>query len=436
MHTSFMRALLGAGLLVAVASPNAVAQQVEISSSLNPVGSGARALGMGGAFIGVADDATAASWNPAGLARLEKPEFSAAFGYFSRSQNYDSSSHPELNGENGMGMDASGLNYASYVYPFVGFGRNMVLSLNYQRMFDMNKDLNFTFNWEQGGGDTLKDQVRFTQKGYLSTITPAIAIQIIPELYLGVAVNIWNDLLGTCSWEQTYHSSGIGSVGGVGVTDAVLGRSKFVFSGVNANMGFLLNLSKFTIGGVFKSPFTARVDHTGTSAQSGTAIPAAFVATTNETIQMEMPMSYGLGVAYRHNDSWTLGLDIYQTRWSDFLIRSADGSEINPITTKPLSQGRLPDTTQVRLGSEYLLVSGKSVFPLRAGIFYDPEPGAHGVDDFFGFSIGSGYSYKDYSFDLAYQFRKGNAVTGDIPLDGVSTTITEHTLLASLIYRY
>ena len=31
------------------------------TSSFNPVGSGARAVGMGGAFIGMADDATAAS---------------------------------------------------------------------------------------------------------------------------------------------------------------------------------------------------------------------------------------------------------------------------------------------------------------------------------------------------------------------------------------
>ena len=34
-------------------------QRIEIPSSFNPLGSGARALGMGGAFIAVADDATA-----------------------------------------------------------------------------------------------------------------------------------------------------------------------------------------------------------------------------------------------------------------------------------------------------------------------------------------------------------------------------------------
>ena len=46
-------------------------------AGFNFIGTGARARGMGGAFIGVADDATAISWNPAGLATLEKMEGSS-----------------------------------------------------------------------------------------------------------------------------------------------------------------------------------------------------------------------------------------------------------------------------------------------------------------------------------------------------------------------
>ena len=42
---------------------------------------GARSTAMGGAFIGLADDATAAYANPAGLTILTEPEISAEFKY-------------------------------------------------------------------------------------------------------------------------------------------------------------------------------------------------------------------------------------------------------------------------------------------------------------------------------------------------------------------
>ena len=49
-----------------------------------PVGSGARAQGKAVAFIAVADDATAASHNPAGLVQLQQPEGTVVGAYFVR----------------------------------------------------------------------------------------------------------------------------------------------------------------------------------------------------------------------------------------------------------------------------------------------------------------------------------------------------------------
>ncbi len=43
------------------------------------VGVGARAIGLGGSFVAVADDATAAYWNPAGLTRIPSHAFSAMY---------------------------------------------------------------------------------------------------------------------------------------------------------------------------------------------------------------------------------------------------------------------------------------------------------------------------------------------------------------------
>ncbi|MCH7761897.1 hypothetical protein IIA15_10945 [candidate division TA06 bacterium] len=42
------------------------------------IGVGARAMGMGGSFVAIADDATATYWNPAGIGRLRDPELAIA----------------------------------------------------------------------------------------------------------------------------------------------------------------------------------------------------------------------------------------------------------------------------------------------------------------------------------------------------------------------
>src|SRR5574339_20966 len=64
---------------VALALVLGATARAQTGLSLNRAGSGARAAGMGDAFIAVSDDGTAASWNPAGLAQLRQPEFSLVY---------------------------------------------------------------------------------------------------------------------------------------------------------------------------------------------------------------------------------------------------------------------------------------------------------------------------------------------------------------------
>jgi hypothetical protein len=66
---------LGIGaLVVALATP---AHATRYAGEFLRIGVGARALGMGSAFVGLADDGTAAYWNPAGIATLERHEITA-----------------------------------------------------------------------------------------------------------------------------------------------------------------------------------------------------------------------------------------------------------------------------------------------------------------------------------------------------------------------
>jgi len=53
---------------------------------------------MGGAFIAVADDATAASWNPGGLMQLDEPEGSIVGAGFIRDEDFDFGTNLEASG--------------------------------------------------------------------------------------------------------------------------------------------------------------------------------------------------------------------------------------------------------------------------------------------------------------------------------------------------
>ena len=66
---------------------------------------GARALGMGGAFVAVADDATAVIANPAGLVILQRPELSAEVKFTKFTNTFSAFSNTPA--------DAPGMNYRS-----------------------------------------------------------------------------------------------------------------------------------------------------------------------------------------------------------------------------------------------------------------------------------------------------------------------------------
>src|SRR5919106_3525316 len=81
-------------LILLVALPLS-AQNVDIEAlsglQFNFGNPGARSLGMGGAFLGLADDASAAEANPAGLTILRKPEVSLELRNYEENQIFTTS---------------------------------------------------------------------------------------------------------------------------------------------------------------------------------------------------------------------------------------------------------------------------------------------------------------------------------------------------------
>jgi long-subunit fatty acid transport protein len=415
---------------------------LNFATSPSPVGSGARAVGKGTAFIGVADDATAASHNPAGLVQLERPEVSVVGSYLLRFEGQDVT-RPETVVEE-QTLSGVDLNYLSVAYPFQLLQRNVVVSLNVQRLFDLRGATDVASRYTRLDG---VQQVSSRQEGGLFTISPALAVQLTPTLSIGAAFNIWPDLFGN-GWEQEVTVRGNGRVvpgNNMIVPFVSTGRIKeeFAFEGFNVTAGFLWTInSVFSLGGVVRTPFTAKVTRQHTSSltmtlQNGTA-PVTTQNRFRETLDMQFPIAYGLGMAARLSDHLTLAFDVSRIHWSDFRLQESTSDQVILVENgAPSGKGRAvlngqgADTTTVRLGAEYLWVGSKLTIPWRAGFFYDPEPGDGGTDEFFGFSLGSGIAIGPWLFDMAYTFRAGT-----VHSTATDTTAHQHAVLASVIYHF
>lgn len=423
-------------VLMAAPAMGQVAQEVGFSGSPNPVGSGARALGMGGAFIGIADDATAASWNPGGLIQLETPEISAVISYEHRSEKRSFQNNPGASGT--YSIELTDLNYLSAAYPFTLCDRNMVVSLNYQTLYDFNREVTADYQYNQpfpgpsGARNTNKET-----EGYLKAVSPAFAVQVTPQLSAGLTVNWFSKDLG-CNWKTTYTDKLDGTFAGLPYTRNVIYNDEYQFDGFNFNLGVLWNVNAaLTLGAVFKTPFDADVHYREVFAVSGTTqnTPPTVVLDEDQTIRM--PSSYGIGMAWRFSDTFTMDLDVYRTDWQHYAIKQADGREISPITGQLSSLSDTQPTHQVRIGGEYLFIRKNYAIPVRAGVFYDPEPTANAPDDFYGISVGSGIAKGRIVVDMAYQYRWGSGVRMvRLGQEEVEQGVQQHTVYISLIYHF
>lgn len=417
-----------------------VIQRVEIPSSPNPLGSGARALGMGGAFIAVADDATAASWNPGGLIQLEKPEISIVGALVHRTEDNDFGTNPEASGS--QPVTEGNINYLSIAYPFTFLDRNMIVSLNYQNLYDFRRKWRFPLR-QQSPALSLDRHIDYSQNGNLSAIGLAYCLQVTPRVSAGITLNIWEDWFGQNRWEQKTREQGSGRFVGNDFVFESRSRDDYRFSGFNANLGMLWNITdQVTLGAVLKTPFTADLRHHSRFSSSihFPGFPAAdsTISTSfTEPERLQMPMSYGIGLAYRFSDQFTVAGDIYRTEWQDFELKDSHGNKTSPITGRVSSDSDIDPTHQVRFGAEYLLMYPTYVIPLRAGVFYDPAPAEGSPDKYYGFSLGTGLARGRFVFDIAYQYRFGRDV-GESILQNLdfSQDIDEHTVYASMIVHF
>lgn len=110
-----VKALLITALGIGAIAPTYAAESAGQAGAYLKMGVGARALGMGSAFTAVANDSTAAFWNPAGLAKLKKHEASFMHANLTDDRDYNFFNYAHvLNGKDGKSNGVIALSHISF----------------------------------------------------------------------------------------------------------------------------------------------------------------------------------------------------------------------------------------------------------------------------------------------------------------------------------
>ncbi len=367
MKTNRIPMLLTVVTVLLTVTGYSLGQQIDF----NLIGAGARARGMGGAFIGVADDATAVSWNPAGLVRLEKPEASVV-GLF---ESFNVTTDNPNEDTDPSKSSHFNLNFLSAAYPLSIGEKNLVAAIALQQVVDL---------YYKYDGDDYKAE----RTGGINTITPAIGIQLSPNISLGAAVNIY-----TGNSKFNYEDK-IGTY--------LPQEEKYTYSGTNFNIGGLFDMNKFRLGAVFKTPFGLQEegDNNGVDAT------------------IYMPQMIGLGAAYQATDKLTVAADFEMRKYSD--------SEVEDNATGEKVKAGFEDINQFRLGAEYLIMSGNSILPVRLGFATTPTlfKDSNG-DQISGVNLtaGVGLIMGNINLDLGLEY---NAYPYEFDIDGTKYDYSEN----------
>ena len=433
-------------------SPTAFFQLAQQSRTAFTVqGDGARAVGTGGAFIAIADDATAVSYNPAGLAQLLRPEgslvvqgltrdlsFTGATGQagasptsFEDTQNSDKHSRPT---------------FASFAIPWKRDGLNTVLLFSYQRVFDFAFDSALNYLATTSGGSTTQAISQSVhQTGGIDLYSVGLGVEVSPRILLGASVNSWQGRWNFSSVSER-QTSGISET-----FDSNLSQDS-VFRGFNFNLGFIWRSDWVNVGAVYRSPFTATYTFTDqyTSVSTSTGLPSTQASPTTSAA-IKWPSTLGWGVGLHLDPRVQVTADWSQTSWSKARY-SATGSSYDQLNWFDFLQAsNTRDVRDFHTGVEWIAWRGDSVvLPLRAGYFREPQPIVDPITleqrVLKGWTVGVGVKVRDLVFDLAYKdardHRQASRYNTDTPIGGVASTavgtetLEEKRIYASLIYQF
>ena len=412
-------------------------------------GGGARAEGMGKAFIAVSDDITAGSWNPAGLYIQEKPVLSFSYGSLAPRGSTNTNAFLRISEFDHTGS-FSNVTAVNFVAPIRIKGHHFVGSFNYTRNFDefQGRGVSWTswdflyYHYITLDSIIVESDNNLTSElqGGLNSVNIGFGTRLYKNVSFGVSLNIYageavRDQLTISQLDSVPHRAYIGIITQAHVTKNIIDTNKF--SGYNATIGFKLKGEKLDAGLVVRTPFAMniktgrsfyRITNWGSLANGGTLLPVEDECDTTYyddlLAKYDIPLMVGAGVAYRVSENLLLAADAEYRHFSGGKVNMRDSLRIDPggdneeYFTKV--DPKWNNVFTVRLGGEYLHQTGIGLIPIRAGLGYVPVPspnidisGGTSTVVSYDFSLGTGIHWSQIYLDWAYTYSTADRETAD-----------------------
>ncbi len=340
---------------------------------------GWKALGLGGAFVGVADDPSAIFYNPAGLV-FQSEKFNFSIGGYSIRPTHEFIMVTGSRAESRYNVSLPQL--------FLSYRTSEKLTLGF----------GFFVPYAGGGIDWKQEDLGFPFKSTLGvySFTPALAYEVNEKLSLGLCLNFYGSSMTCDTVTEEYGPMSTEEKG----------------SGFSASVGVMFRPTE-RIGLGLRIMGTARMKLSGTTAIT-VEVPGlgTFPFTLDSETRFNLPWDFELGFSYRISENLLFSSGAQYTMWS--ALDKVEKTIKNVPQTGDLKVDEPMNFENIlilRAGLEYHLYGG--VF-LRGGIGLDRYATPEETLDFKNIDVdkvtllgGIGYRTGKMQIDFMYAYAMG-----------------------------
>lgn len=352
---------------------------------------GARALGMGGAFTGVANDASAVYWNGAGISFLKGTNIVFGASFIAPSSKFRGVT-PDVTEYRGKNL----LFYPVHFFGTTQLSEKFSVGLGFTTPFGLGTE--WDENWV---GKYLAVETSLQT----FTVTPIVSYKPVESLAIsaGFVYSFANVLITRKNPLQPIFAS-----------DAFIhleGDDMFAY-GFNA--GLMFKPTKcISIGASYHSEVTYEFE--GTASSTGPDQVASSLPKGDITAELTTPQNIAGGIAVDLSSKLKLSADFQYVGWSSYDTLAVTFVETNVVSASPRMY---EDSYIIRLGGAY---KANDQLTVLGGIYYDKNPVSNEYlnpslpeSDRIGLSLGfEAHLFENLSIQGSYLFIRGQQLTID-----------------------